>query len=209
MNAIASETMLDAEELQHLALKAMEADQNDAAISFLKRALTLAPEDGELYYMLGAVHAEIGMHKRAAEEIAHGLTLAPNLHPASFQLGLLHLTNGDFEQAKLAWQPLSQLESDHPLRVFAQGLTHLGNDEFKECIEELQRGIAVCGNDTLNNDMRRVIQEAQTALAAQGSEAQAAVTPTGRAAASKLQHNNSQHVLLAGYQRPQSDAAKP
>lgn len=209
MSGLTSETLLDSDELMHLALKAMEEDANDAALSFIKRALALSPDNGELHYMLGAVHAEIGMHKRATEEIARALTLSPNLHPASFQLGLLHLTNGDFEQAHLAWHPLAQLESDHPLRIFAQGLIHLGNGEFRECIDELQRGIELCGNDTLNNDMRRVIQEAQAALAAQGSEAQAASKPTGRAAAGKLQQNSSQHVLLAGYQRPQTDTAKP
>lgn len=54
-----SEYGLDAEELMHLALGAMDAENNEEAITYLKRALALAPEEGKLHHLLGAGHAEI------------------------------------------------------------------------------------------------------------------------------------------------------
>jgi len=199
-----TEGLLDSEELLHLALKAMEADKDDEAIAFLKRGISLAPENGQLYYLLGALHAEIGLIDRATEEITRAIELAPELSTARFQLGLLHLSTGAFAEAQEAWRPLDQLDENDPLRIFKTGLVHLGNDELEACIEELKRGLALSKHESLNQDMRRIIEKTQTELAAANAEASPAAQgkpePAGRQTAKRHQ-SDTQHVLLAGYRQ--------
>src|SRR5262249_47474207 len=97
---------LDVDELKYLALKAMKSNKDEEAIRLLKEANALSPDNAELIYLLGAMHAQIGMVPRAIEEIAGALALAPDLHGARFQLGLLYFSSRDFTRAKGVWAPL-------------------------------------------------------------------------------------------------------
>jgi tetratricopeptide (TPR) repeat protein len=187
----------------------MEADKDDEAIAFLKRAISLAPEMGQLYYLLGALHAEIGLIDRAVEEITRAIELAPELSTARFQLGLLHLSTGAFDEAQEAWRPLDQLDENDPLRIFKTGLVHLGNGELEACVVELKRGLAVSKHGSLNDDMRGIIEKTESELAAAKPEQSAAPQrkpePASRQMAKRGQ-GDTQHVLLAGYRH--EDAKK-
>ena len=157
----------DAEELLHLALAAMRENRDDDAIAHLKRGIAVAPDDGNLHYLLGSLHAQAGRHERAIDEMSKAVRLAPQLETARFQLGLLQLTSGGVDAAVATWSALDALDAGHPLRLFKTGLLHLVRDEFAECIDALRRGIA--DNDrhpALNRDMQRVVGKAEAALAA-------------------------------------------
>src|SRR5690349_6651155 len=86
----ASAGQLDAEELLHLALQAMEQERYEDAMSRLKRGLVLEPRNGLMHHLLGAIYAQLGMIDRAVEEMTQAVTFAPEMHIARFQLGLLH-----------------------------------------------------------------------------------------------------------------------
>lgn len=188
----ATATNLDAEELLHLALAASAQGEHEDAISSLKRALTLAPKEGRIHYMLGAEHAQIGMYDRAAEEMARAVELDPNLDTARFQLGLLHITSGRVEQAERAWIPLEKLGAENPLYLFKSGLLHLARDEFEQCAQLLKKGMALNRtNAALNNDMQRVLQDVEKHLQ---TSAETRPATTKAAAPSK-------HVLLSAYRQ--------
>lgn len=165
MNAMRQES-LDAEELMHLALKAMRENRDSDAIGYLERGIALAPDDGTLHYLLGAMHAQAGLPKRAIDEMSQATRLAPHIEMAHFQLGLLHLTSGNVDAAVSAWGALDALDAEHPLALFKTGMLHLARDRFAECIDALRHGIA--RNErypALNRDMQRVIGRAEEALA--------------------------------------------
>ena len=192
-----SESALDAEELMHLALRAMDADNNEEAITYLKRALALAPNEGRLHFLLGAVHAEIGLDERAIAELTRAAQLAPELHTAHFQLGTLLLKHGEVDRAMEAWRPLDVLDRNHPLYLFKTALTRLAEGDYAQCIAELKQGIARNDeNEFLNVEMREVLARTEALLA---QEAQSAA---GTAAPAKRKEENAHHVLLAGYQQP-------
>jgi Flp pilus assembly protein TadD len=186
---------LDTEELMHLALHATENDQPEQAIDYLKRLLEISQDNGKAYYLLGAVHAEIGLYDRAVEEMAKAVELEPNLPTAHFQLGLLHVTSGRVDAAEQSWRPLDALGENEPLFLFKRGMLHLVHDRFEACIEDLRRGIALNTlNEALNNDMRNIIARAETArLNLPGS----AVESDAPRPASGSGH----HVLLSAYHR--------
>jgi Flp pilus assembly protein TadD len=202
-----SESPLDAEELLHLALRAMEADRSEDAITFLKRALVLAPDDGRLHFLLGAVHADIGLDERAVDELARAAQLAPELHAAHFQLGTLLLKRGDLQRASDAWRPLELLDRDHPLRLYASALTRLAEGDYTRCIDDLRHGIAQ-GDEkaAYAAEMREVLARTEALMAAEAGSAPAEVaslaSPAAAAAAPKRKDFDAQHVLLAGYDLP-------
>jgi tetratricopeptide (TPR) repeat protein len=151
---------LDDQELLHLALRASDQNRHEEAISYLKRALDISPDNAKAHYMLGAEHAEIGLYDRAAEEMAKAVKLDPTLVTAQFQLGLLHITSARVKEAEETWKPLDKLGPNNPFYLFKTGMLHLARDEFDACIETLEKGIKLNQqNAALNNDMRRVIDD--------------------------------------------------
>jgi tetratricopeptide (TPR) repeat protein len=187
---------LDSDELLHLAIRASEADKHEESISYLKRALDIAPKNGKIHYLLGAEHAQIGLYERAIEEMRRAVDLDPTLYTAHFQLGLLYVTSGLPEQAKSAWKSLDNLGSNDPLYHFKSGLVHLISDEFPQAIENLKKGLATNkGNEALNRDMRRILSDVEKLVA----------SPDGPAAQQATPKTGDQHVLLSAYRQNRTD----
>ncbi len=181
---------LDSEELLHLSLKAMESNNHDTAIIYLKRALELSPDNANVQYLLAAEYAEIGMYDRAKEGMAKTLEINPDMGTTRFQLGLLHITSGDVQLAEEVWEKLSELGKNHPLYLFKCGLLHLAKDEFNECHEFLTKGIVLNNiNPALNNDMRRML----TNIADK-------VTQPEQTADEESDVKRDNHILLSNYQ---------
>ncbi|MES9948138.1 MAG: tetratricopeptide repeat protein [Candidatus Thiodiazotropha sp.] len=184
-------TKLDSDELMHLA---MHAENHEQAIDYLKRVLEISEDNGKAYYLLGAIHAEIGMYDRATEEMTRAVELEPDLPTAHFQLGLLHVTSARVEEAEHAWRPLDKLGESDPLFLFKRGMLHLVKDEFNACIEDLSQGIALNSqNEALNNDMRKIISKVEQFQSLSNSSSEV-----------NNEHSRSDgghHILLSAYQR--------
>ncbi|MFW2374745.1 MAG: tetratricopeptide repeat protein [Gammaproteobacteria bacterium] len=156
---------LDFEELLHLAIYASDNNQTELAIEYLKRALEISPDSGKALYMLGSLHADIGLFERAIEEISKAVQFEPEIDTAHFQLGLLYLTSGKVDEAKDAWSKLDYLDETHYLHLFKTGLISLINDNFTDCIFKLQMGIKNNQiNAPLNGDMLKMIHAAENAI---------------------------------------------
>jgi tetratricopeptide (TPR) repeat protein len=184
-------TQLDSEELMHLA---MHTTNHEQAIEYLKRVLEISQNNAKAYYLLGAVHAQIGMYDRATQEMTKAVELDPNLPTAHFQLGLLHVTSGRVAEAERAWNPLDKLGDSDPLFLFKRGMLHLVNDEFDACIEDLNQGIALNKmNEALNNDMQKIVTQAEQARSAQ--------TDSPSTTQEQPSSVGGRHLLLSAYQR--------
>lgn len=188
-----SNATIDSDELFHLALKAMEQEQTEHAIVHLKQLLDKEPDHGRAHYLLGALHAEIGMYQRAIEEIQHAVELEPDIPTAHFQLGLLHATSGNPAAAKAAWEALDGLGENEPLYIFKCGLVHLLHDELDACCENLNKGIRLNQtNPALNKDMQRILQSVNQLLNQGQNE--------GDALSESLSpQSNGKHILLNAY----------
>lgn len=163
-------TPLDADELLHLAIAASNRNEADRAIALLKQAVEVEPDHAKAHYLLGAEHAQIGMHERAMDEMQRALSIDPELDAARFQLGLLQLTSRKADAAKATWQGLERLGPDHYFVLFKTGLEHLAKDEFDDCVRCLRDGIARnAANAPLNGDMDRLAQRAEALSNGRGS----------------------------------------
>ena len=181
---------LDTEELMHLALRANEQADTEKTIGYLKQVLSAEPENGMALYLLGAQHAQMKMYGRAIAEMEQAIEVEPNIPAtAHFQLGLLYLTSGAVPESLRAWLPLDQLGENDALFLFKRGLVHLIQDEFPECIENLEKGIAVnVLYPALSIDMQKFADKARAAMlqpkpVAQPEAAEARQAPKGPAGA--------------------------
>lgn len=159
--------ILDVDELMHLALHATNQNQPDKAIYYLKQILEQNDSHAQSWYLLGALHAEIGMYERAIKEMSYAIKIDDNTLPptAGFQLGLLYLTSGQIEEAEQTWAFLDALGKENSLYLFKRGMLHLVKNEFQAAIEDLNTGITLNKlNEELNNDMLRLVQTIRNSL---------------------------------------------
>lgn len=191
---------LDVDELLHLAIRASQQNLHEETIDYLKKALEIEPNNGKVYYLLGAQHAELGLYDRAAEEMAKAVKLDPSLVTAHFQLGLLHITSGRVQEAIDAWKPLDALGEKNFLYLFKSGMLHLVRDEFQQCIDNLTKGIALnTFNEALNNDMQRIIDEVKQRMNSAPTDPKAGSKPD------KAKESRAGHVLLSAYRDNKSE----
>lgn len=172
-NPVKDEThaRLDEQELLHLAIEASQHNRHGDAIAYLKEVLARSADNHNAVYLLAAQHAQIGMTERAIEEFNRALAIKPDLVPARFQLGLLLLCNGRVGEALAAWQPLKALPASDSYLRFACALECLARDDFAESVEELERGLAAEGADSvLGADMRRLLERIRAHVASPEAE---------------------------------------
>ena len=162
---MSEQKVLDPEELLHLAILASSNNEAEKSIVYLKQALDIEPNNAKVHYMLGAMHAEIGMYQRAIEDMQKATELDASLDTAHFQLGLLHITSGNVVAAEQAWEHLNKLGEQHPLFLFKRGILALASDQFQQCIDDLTQGIELnTENLPLNKDMQNLIMQARQAI---------------------------------------------
>ena len=186
-----SNSELDTAELTFLAIKAMRGGRDDEALKLLQRATDRDPKDGNPHHLRGAILASRGEIKEAIAAMSQALSLNPELAGARFQLGLLHFTSGNIFEAQTVWQAFEDLGERHPLRLFKTGMLHLAKDEFEDCVALLELGISLCDTESINKDMRRVIEKVR------------AVVPAKPPA-----QKESQHVMLSRYAQAPDDKNK-
>lgn len=198
---------LDAEELFHLALKASEDGDRDRTIRYLKQSIELDPK-AESIYLLAAEYAEIGMMQRSIEGMQQALQLNPELWTAYFQLGLIFLTEGLIQEARNAWEPLTQQSPEEYLFHLGTGLIQLVDDQTEEGLESLKIGISLNQeNPALNRDVTSIIDNvyAQIAERSEPDEAGEQEVPVIAQAAAETQPadedeaSQKQHLFLSKY----------
>ena len=192
-----TQELLDAEELLRLAIQASETGRIEEALSQLKRALRVNPKYARAIYLMGALHAQIGLYERAKQEIEEALVLEPGIENARFQLGLLHITSGDLNAAENAWAPLDSLLDQHPLVLFKNGLLHIARDQFAQGVDLLKKGIERNTQyASLNRDMQKILDSIPVVNEVTGVET---------AAASADAKRKGKNIFLASYKKDEKE----
>jgi tetratricopeptide (TPR) repeat protein len=128
------------------------------ALPELLGAIAEHPRDARPWLLLAAEHAGAGRIDDAEAAYISALQLAPRFAIARFQLGLLQLSAGRPAAARATWEPLRQLDQHDPLRLFAQGLEYLAEDNFDAAAHWIRQGMAHnTDNPMLTQDMQKVL----------------------------------------------------
>jgi predicted Zn-dependent protease len=181
--------ILDAEELFHVSLSAMQHGRDGEALEALKRLLALEPGQLQAQHLLGAQYAQLGMFARAETTWRALLAAAPDFDAARFQLGRLVMLNGDAGAVQNVLAPLVERTDD--LGWYAQAVVAASRNDTGAVERALGKGLA-CeqSNPGVAGDMRQWLQR----LREQGGQPEAPVsnsTPAPEAAS----------MLLSGYGR--------
>lgn len=190
----------DADETLKLAIHASEHGDAHSAIRYLTELLNIQPDHGAACYFLAMQYAEIGLFERAITTLQHAVEINPTFDIAQFQLGLLYLQTQQTLEAEQIFSGLSLSSHDPALTAFSLGYLALFKEQIPNAIHHFLEGIAVCSNDALSNDIKRVI--AQVENAAQNS-------PTLKSSNQDIAHINetqteqasttTEHKTLTGF----------
>ncbi|HAV5947488.1 hypothetical protein KPE82_14705 [Acinetobacter baumannii] len=153
----------DADETLKLAIHASEHGDTHSAIRYLTELLNIQPDHGAACYFLAMQYAEIGLFERAITTLQHAVEINPTFDIAQFQLGLLYLQTQQTLQAEQIFSGLSLSSHDPALTAFSLGYLALFKEQIPNAIHHFQEGIAVCSNDALSNDIKRVIAQVENA----------------------------------------------
>ena len=149
----------DADETLKLAIHASEHGDAHSAIRYLTELLNIQPDHGAACYFLAMQYAEIGLFERAITTLQHAVEINPTFDIAQFQLGLLYLQTQQTLKAEQIFSGLSVSSHDPALTAFTLGYLALFKEQIPNAIHHFQEGIAVCSNDALSNDIKRVIAQ--------------------------------------------------
>lgn len=187
--------LMNDEDMQAV-MAGLQSDGTDD-VTLLDAAISQHPDDPRLHFLKASSCAGEGRLIEAHASFAKAVEIAPDFHIARFQFGFFQLTSGESDNALKTWARLDALPKDHYLRVFVIGLRHLIRDEFSECIDTLERGIALNEeNPPLNNDMGLIIEQVKPLMSADaeasmaGSESEE--TEEASLTSILLQHSNNQ-----------------
>jgi tetratricopeptide (TPR) repeat protein len=143
-------------------LHAMSLGQDDEAMVLLVSLVECEPQNAYLHYLLGALHAQLGMMEQAEAGFRMASLLAPSFQIARFQLGHLLLVMGRTEEAVIEFAPLLQ----PTLLTYANGLMAAAAGEIPTAIFVLQSGLELPQDNTsLADNMRRLIAKWHAGLA--------------------------------------------
>lgn len=153
-------------------LGSIAADDSGKGLRKTEELLGKYPGDARLHFLQGSLLAALARYPEALPPMHRAIELAPGFAVARFQLGLLHLSSGSLGLATEVWSPLSDLNSDDALRLFAEGLQHMAADRFADASRLLRRGIAQnLEHPAINGDMMLVLERLEAADAAPGADA--------------------------------------
>ncbi|TXH72382.1 MAG: tetratricopeptide repeat protein [Lysobacteraceae bacterium] len=130
---------MDNEELQYIALDAMNNGRHGEAVMLLKTLLDREPEHANARYLLAAEHAQLGMFERAEQGLRAVLAVSPDFGMARFQLGQLLLMRDAGEEAVDALASLAAGED--AMAAYARALCALATDSEATAIRELDAGL--------------------------------------------------------------------
>jgi hypothetical protein len=174
-------SLLDVEELFHLALHANGTGERHACISYLREVLQQEPRHAPALYMLAIQHATLGLSQRAASGIKAAIESGLDgkaRDMARFQLGVLLLL--DVRSPAEAKEQFAQLDScdDPALCIYAGALTALADGDPKRCVERLRLGLArhSAENPPLSAHMQQLLERLEQTAPPSAAEP-AATTP--------------------------------
>ena len=126
-------------------------DEPAQAISPLRRAIELDPEDIESRYHLGAVLITVGQHEEGTHTLDQLLAEHPEHAGAWARRGIAHVDAGNFDEAQRCLTTAATLEPELPEPwLHLPGLPgfHGQREQMEQAEQRLARAIDGAGNDT-------------------------------------------------------------
>jgi tetratricopeptide (TPR) repeat protein len=126
----------------------MATEYLDAAVSGLRNAQTLAPNDPRWPYYLGQFYLARGERAKAAEFFTRALALRPNDFPTLVWLGEMHLDQGRPDDAQRLFARALELDAASAAALSGLGRAVLAQGDATRAAEYLERALALAPEAT-------------------------------------------------------------
>lgn len=133
---------------QNLAWALWYANERDQAISSLKRAIQVFPNDSKLYSLLGQFLFEIGRLEEAIEVLETGITLAEVPNAAWYFLGDAYYSMGSFDKALKVYEDFLQKSPNDVLALVSIGYIFLEQKNIGKALQVWQRAAEIAPENT-------------------------------------------------------------
>jgi tetratricopeptide (TPR) repeat protein len=135
-------------ETLELASSAYEANKDtDRAVSTLRRAILLDPQNVNLYLDFANICYAHGSFKVGIDVINDGLALQPNAAPLHFARGVLYVQRSEYEKGEADFEKAYELDPTQSLSVAAQGLAAAQQHDITRALQTIKDSLAKKPND--------------------------------------------------------------
>lgn len=158
-------TKIDPVNFQHyyeLGLIYFNADQNEKAAPYFKKAIALNNTSGMSFYFLGQIYYRMSLFQDAKQMFLEAIKVEQSNYRAHYFLGLVLRQLGDYEWAIKEFE-VAQKDDDIKIKCFlAKGTCLIEKELYPRAIIEFERGLKFSkrGSDTELN-LRYFLAEAQ------------------------------------------------
>jgi tetratricopeptide (TPR) repeat protein len=133
-----------------LASSAYEANKDtDRAVSTLRQAILLDPQNVNLYLDFANICYAHGSFKVGIDVINDGLALQPTAAPLYFARGVLYVQRSEYEKGEADFEKAYELDPTQSLSVAAQGLAAAQQHDINRALQTIKDSLAKKPNDPI------------------------------------------------------------
>ncbi|HXZ34063.1 MAG TPA: tetratricopeptide repeat protein [Terriglobales bacterium] len=151
-------------ETLELASRAYDGSRETSqAVSMLRQAILLAPQNINLYLDFANISYRHGSFQVGVDVISDGLALQPKAAPLYFARGVLYVQLAQYDKAEADFQKAYELDPNQSLSSAAQGLAAAQANDFERALEKVRASLARKPNDAFMLYLQADILAAQNA----------------------------------------------
>ncbi len=126
-----------------------EAKDTSRAVSILRQAILLDPQNVNLYLDFASISYEHGSFQVGIDVIDDGLGLQPKAAPLYFARGVLYVQLAQYDKAEADFEKAYALDPNQTVSAAAQGLAAAQQNDFDRALAKVQGSLARKPNDPL------------------------------------------------------------
>jgi len=133
----------EVEVLYQTALKLVEEEKYEEAISKLEKVLKIDPTHIDALFEIGIAHGELQNYKKAIEYFEKVLRIDPSNFSAWFGKGYTLYVDENPKKALESYQKALEIDSENPLTLYFMGLTYYDLENDSKALECFRKNIEI------------------------------------------------------------------
>jgi len=148
LEQIVNQYPLETEAYTRLARLLYSEERPEESIAVVRRGLSVDPDYGDLYNVLGVCFLGLGRYDEAIAAHQRYLQLAPNEPNAHDSLGMSFQQSGKYDRAMVEYNAALALDPEFEPAIIHLGDVYFQQGRYREAVRQYQRYVQVTGSDT-------------------------------------------------------------
>jgi len=148
LQQIVEQYPLETEAYTRLARLLHREERPQETIAVIQRGLTIDPEYGDFYNVLGICFLALGRYDEGVRAMQHYVELAPNEPNAHDSLGMALQQSGRFDSAFAEYNTALALDPEFEPAIIHLGDVYFQQGRYDDAVRQYRRYVEVTGSDT-------------------------------------------------------------